>query len=137
MCIHIKNVNLSPFQGHHQNANCGSCKKLPDRYPIYLFSDSTKNSYLCRIFAPSEGRVRMYEFILESFSTIKMPQSGICPAPCVLRQCTSPLPPIHYICKVLHQSPLHENVVFSVFSRMGNAAYIIYIMWSSISGLNT
>ena len=32
----------------------------------------------------------------------KMPQSGICPAPCVLRQCTSPLPPLQYICKALH-----------------------------------
>ena len=28
---------------------------------------------------------------------------------------------------------MHENVVFSVCLRMGNAAYIIYIMWSSIS----
>ena len=32
---------------------------------------------------------------------------------------------------------LLSHVVFSVCSRMGNAAYIIYIMWSSISGLNT
>ena len=32
----------------------------------------------------------------------KMPQSGICPAPCVLCQCTSPLPPLKYICKALH-----------------------------------
>ena len=32
------------------------------------------------------------------------------------------------------QSSLHKNVVVA---RMGNAAYIIYIMWSSISGLNT
>ena len=30
----------------------------------------------------------------------KMPQSRICPAPCALRK--SPLPPRHYICKVLH-----------------------------------
>ena len=35
------------------------------------------------------------------------------------------------------QSSLHENVVFSVLARMGNAAYIIFIMWSSISGLDT
>ena len=56
---------------------------------------------------------------------------------CALRQCTSPLPLLHYICKVLHYSALHENFVFSVCSRMGNAAYIIYIIWSSISGLNT
>ena len=32
------------------------------------------------------------------------------------------------------QSSLHENVVFSVGVRMGNATYIIFIMWSSISG---
>ena len=35
------------------------------------------------------------------------------------------------------QSSLPKNVVFSVCFRMGNAAYIIFIMWSSISGLNT
>ena len=41
--------------------------------------------------------------------------SGICPAPCVLRQCT---------------------VVFAwnVCARMCNAAYVIFIMWKSISG---
>ena len=33
------------------------------------------------------------------------------------------------------QSSLHENVVFSVCARMGNATYIIFIMWNSISGL--
>ena len=33
------------------------------------------------------------------------------------------------------QSSLHENVVFSVFARMDNAAYIIFIRWNSISGL--
>ena len=41
------------------------------------------------------------------------------------------------VCFVNVQLSLHENVVFSVCSRMGNAAYIIFIMWSSISGLNT
>ena len=35
------------------------------------------------------------------------------------------------------QSSLHENVVFSVCARMCNAAYIIFIMWNSISGLDT
>ena len=34
------------------------------------------------------------------------------------------------------QSSLHENVIFSVCARMGNAAYIIFIMWNSISGLD-
>ena len=34
------------------------------------------------------------------------------------------------------QSSLHENVVFSVSARMCNAAYAIYIMWNSISGLD-
>ena len=33
------------------------------------------------------------------------------------------------------QSSLRENVVFSVCVRMDNAAYIILIMWNSISGL--
>ena len=35
------------------------------------------------------------------------------------------------------QSYLHENLVFSVSARMCNAAYIIPIMWNSISGLDT
>ena len=34
------------------------------------------------------------------------------------------------------QSSLPENVVFSVCAQMGNAAYIISIMWNSISGLD-
>ena len=34
------------------------------------------------------------------------------------------------------QSSLHENVVFSVPEHMGNAAYIIFSMWNSISGLD-
>ena len=41
------------------------------------------------------------------------------------------------VCFVNVQSSLHENVVFSVCLPMDNAAYIIFIMWSSISGLNT
>ena len=32
---------------------------------------------------------------------------------------------------------LHENVVFSVCAHMGNDAYIIFIMWNFISGLDT
>ena len=39
------------------------------------------------------------------------------------------------VCFVNVQSSLHENVVFSVCVRMDNAAYIILIMWNSISGL--
>ena len=35
------------------------------------------------------------------------------------------------------QSSLHENVVFSVCACVGNAVYIIFIMWNSISGLDT
>ena len=35
------------------------------------------------------------------------------------------------------QSLLHENVVFSACARMGKAAYIIFVMWNSISGLDT
>ena len=34
------------------------------------------------------------------------------------------------------QSSLHENVVFSFCARMCNAAYVIYIMWNSISSLD-
>ena len=34
------------------------------------------------------------------------------------------------------QSSLHENVVFSVCACLGNAAYIIFIMMNSISGLD-
>ena len=34
------------------------------------------------------------------------------------------------------QSSLHENVVFSVCARMCNAAYVIFIMLNSISGLD-
>ena len=43
----------------------------------------------------------------------------------------------HCGCFVYLQSSLHKNVVFSVCARMGNAAYIIFIMWNSISGLDT
>ena len=39
------------------------------------------------------------------------------------------------VCFVNLLSSLHENVIFSVYSRMGNAANIIFIMWNSISGL--
>ena len=39
------------------------------------------------------------------------------------------------VCFVHVQSSLHENVVFSVCAFMDNAAYIIFIMWNSISGL--
>ena len=39
------------------------------------------------------------------------------------------------LCCVNVQSSLHENVVFSVFASMDNAAYIIFIMWNSISRL--
>ena len=45
----------------------------------------------------------------------------------------------HHVCFVNVQSSLHENVVFSFVSfsaRVGNATYIIYIMWNSISGLD-
>ena len=34
------------------------------------------------------------------------------------------------------QSSLHEHVGFSVCVRMGNAAYIIFIIRNSISGLD-
>ena len=34
------------------------------------------------------------------------------------------------------QSSLHENVVFSVCAHLCNAAYVIFIMWNSISGLD-
>ena len=67
----------------------------------------------------------------------KIQQSGICPAPCVLRQWTSLLTSLQYKCEVLHQSSLHENVFFSVCARMGNAAYITFIMRNSISSLDT
>ena len=35
---------------------------------------------------------------------------------------------------VLRQCMLQDNVVFSVCARMDNAAYIMFIMWNSISG---
>ena len=41
------------------------------------------------------------------------------------------------VCFVNVQSSLHENIVFSVCARMDNTAYIIFIMWNSISGLDT
>ena len=53
----------------------------------------------------------------------KILQSRICPQRCV--------------CFVYLQLTLHENVVFSVCARKGDAVYIIFIMWSSISGLDT
>ena len=40
------------------------------------------------------------------------------------------------VCFVNVQSSLHENIVFFVYARMCNAAYIIFIMWNSISGLD-
>ena len=40
------------------------------------------------------------------------------------------------VCFVNVQSSLHENVVFSVFALMCNAAYVIFIMCNSISGLD-
>ena len=39
------------------------------------------------------------------------------------------------LCFINTQSSLHENVIFSVCAHMGNAAYIIFNMWNSISGL--
>ena len=42
-----------------------------------------------------------------------------------------------HVCSVNVQSSLHENVVFSVCARMCNAAYVIFIMWNSTSGLYT
>ena len=40
------------------------------------------------------------------------------------------------MCFVNVQSSLHENDVFSVSARTCNAAYVIFIMWNSISGLD-
>ena len=40
------------------------------------------------------------------------------------------------VCFVNVQSSLHENLVFSVSARTCIAAYVIYIMWNSISGLD-
>ena len=40
------------------------------------------------------------------------------------------------VCIVNVQLSLHENVIVSVCVRMDNAAYIIFIMWNSISGLD-
>ena len=37
--------------------------------------------------------------------------------------------------RVCFVNVMHENVVFSVCARMGNAAYIMFAMWNSISGL--
>ena len=42
----------------------------------------------------------------------------------------------HRVRLIIVQSSLHENVIFSVHARMDNAAYIIFIMWNSISGLD-
>ena len=43
---------------------------------------------------------------------------------------------LRHVCIINVQSSLHENVVFSVCARMGNTAYIIFIMWNSIYGLD-
>ena len=40
------------------------------------------------------------------------------------------------VCFVNVQSSLHENVVFSICARMCNAAYLIFFMLNSISGLD-
>ena len=40
------------------------------------------------------------------------------------------------MCFVNVQSYLHENFVFSVCALMWNAAYVIFIRWNSISGLD-
>ena len=40
------------------------------------------------------------------------------------------------VCFVNGQSSLRENVVFSIRVRVDNAAYIIFIIWNSISGLD-
>ena len=42
----------------------------------------------------------------------------------------------HHVRFVNVQLSLPKNVVFSVCAHMGNAAYIIFIMWNSISGLD-
>ena len=42
----------------------------------------------------------------------------------------------HHVCFINVQSSLHENVVFSVCVHLGNAVYIVFIMWNSISGLD-
>ena len=46
---------------------------------------------------------------------------------------------VFHLCwgRMFGQSSLHENAIFSVCARMGNAAYIIFIMWNSISGLDS
>ena len=41
------------------------------------------------------------------------------------------------VCFVYLQLSLHENVVFSVCACMGNAAYIIFSMYNSISSLDS
>ena len=40
------------------------------------------------------------------------------------------------MCFVNVQLSLYENVVFSVCAHMGNAVYVIFIKWNSISGLD-
>ena len=41
------------------------------------------------------------------------------------------------MCFVNVHLTFYENVVFSVSARTCNAAYVIFIMWNSISGLDT
>ena len=41
-----------------------------------------------------------------------------------------------HACFVNVQSSLYENVIFSVCARMCNAAYVIFILWNSISGFD-
>ena len=53
----------------------------------------------------------------------KIPQSRICPAPCVLRRCT-----VVFVWKCRH--------FCSCTHGQDNAAYIIFIMWNYISGLD-
>ena len=40
------------------------------------------------------------------------------------------------VCFANVQSSLPKNVIFSVCARMYNAAYVKFIMWNSISGLD-
>ena len=58
-------------------------------------------------------------------------------AMCALSRYKSPLPPFPYLCKPLHQSSLHSNVIFPACMPMGHAVNNIFIMGNSSSSLNT
>ena len=77
-------------------------------------------------FEAEKSRPKNFQKVSEIFG--KLIQK-YCKAECVQ-------PPVCVSSMYNVQSSLHENFVFSVCARMDNVAYIEFIMWNSISGLD-